>query len=275
MKKSSLLILTFAAGIASGCGARTSDDELLDYSSGVDVRDPSPGQAGGSFGSGGSGTGGGGPGSNCCIASDNPGCMDLQVAECVCLDEPSCCTDGWSEACVARAVGCGDSCGAGGTPGSGGADGAGGTPTFTGGAPGTGATSGAGGNTGIPGGDCCSSHGGRGCQVPTVSECVCDQDAYCCDTQWDATCAGRANLCGASCDVGGTGGGAFGTGGAVGTGGAIGSGGGTQACTSLFPGECGECACNNCFDELSECLGSQGCIALFTCQIANGCDCAL
>ncbi len=56
MKNSSLTTLIVAAGIASGCGARTSEDDLLDYSRPVQTG----GDAGVTGGSGGGfvGTGG-------------------------------------------------------------------------------------------------------------------------------------------------------------------------------------------------------------------------
>jgi hypothetical protein len=49
-------------------------------------------------------------------------------------------------------------------------------------------------------GNCCIAHNGTGCEVPSISQCVCAIDSYCCSTSWDATCVSEAiNDCGASC----------------------------------------------------------------------------
>ena len=37
--------------------------------------------------------------------------------------------------------------------------------------------------------DCCSDVGGVSCSDDFIAQCVCDADAYCCETAWDATCA--------------------------------------------------------------------------------------
>ncbi len=53
------------------------------------------------------------------------------------------------------------------------------------------------------GGDCCVDNNSPGCDDPTVQACVCGMDAFCCDTEWDNTCAGlAANSCSA-CGGGG------------------------------------------------------------------------
>jgi hypothetical protein len=41
---------------------------------------------------------------------------------------------------------------------------------------------------GTAGGECCDVQETPGCGVTEVETCVCAQDSYCCDTQWDATC---------------------------------------------------------------------------------------
>lgn len=73
-------------------------------------------------------------------------------------------------------------------------------------------------------GDCCSGHPWPGCGDPAVAQCVCAQDPYCCQSQWDAPCASEVVQlgCGA-CGPGGSGG--SGAGGAGGTG--LGGSGGT------------------------------------------------
>jgi hypothetical protein len=41
-------------------------------------------------------------------------------------------------------------------------------------------------------GDCCSGHGGVGCESPGCCDLVCTQDAFCCDGEWDEACADLA-----------------------------------------------------------------------------------
>lgn len=58
---------------------------------------------------------------------------------------------------------------------------------------------------GLPG-DCCSASIGAGCSDPAVEACVCGQDSFCCDSQWDEICAQIAGGCGGNCAGGGAGG---------------------------------------------------------------------
>jgi hypothetical protein len=52
-----------------------------------------------------------------------------------------------------------------------------------------------------PGGDCCESHAGVGCDQPECQACVCDLDAGCCAAVWDAICAEEAAAeCASSCE---------------------------------------------------------------------------
>ena len=39
---------------------------------------------------------------------------------------------------------------------------------------------------------CCAPHDGGGCDEPLVETCVCDADAYCCDSRWDQACVNLA-----------------------------------------------------------------------------------
>jgi hypothetical protein len=49
-------------------------------------------------------------------------------------------------------------------------------------------------------GTCCAAHDGTGCSNATIQQCVCDFDAFCCETQWDATCVEEAgSQCGVTC----------------------------------------------------------------------------
>ncbi|MCL4754946.1 MAG: hypothetical protein KJ015_32630 [Myxococcales bacterium] len=119
--------------------------------------------------------------------------------------------------------------GFGGTPFGGGGFGGGGfggTPFGGGGFGGT--PFGGGGMGGAPG-DCCVAHGYPGCSVPYIASCVCAQDPYCCQQQWDSLCASEVSSLGCgNCGGGGTGGVPFGGGGMGGI--PIGGTGGTANC---------------------------------------------
>lgn len=93
------------------------------------------------------------PEGECCEAGLGPGCLDDTVEACVCAQLPECCSDVWNADCAVavEALACG-SCG-------GGAD------------------------------VCCSVQDGPGCGDPDIEACVCAQDSFCCDTQWDDLCA--------------------------------------------------------------------------------------
>jgi hypothetical protein len=45
-------------------------------------------------------------------------------------------------------------------------------------------------------GDCCETAGEGGCSSPTVEQCVCDEDWFCCQTAWDATCVEKVTSLG-------------------------------------------------------------------------------
>ncbi len=53
-------------------------------------------------------------------------------------------------------------------------------------------------------GDCCTANGTPGCEDAACTACVCGQDAFCCDTEWDGLCAGAATgaACGLECPCG-------------------------------------------------------------------------
>lgn len=93
-------------------------------------------------------------GGDCCMAHAGPGCDDATVQACVCDLDAFCCDSGWDDLCVGVA---GNSCGA------------------------------CGGTMGAEDG-CCAAHATPGCSDAGVEACVCAADAYCCSTQWDATC---------------------------------------------------------------------------------------
>lgn len=280
MRLNPLAWILCSSWLVAGCGARTSDDDLLGYwsegGSSVGGGSGAVGGSGdgGSLPSGGGGAvGGGGPiGGSCCLTSTQSGCVDERVQNCVCSADSFCCEQAWDQACVDIAdSSCAGNCSMGGSGGgTGGAFPAGGTG-------GGGATGGSG---GISGGDCCSVHGGVGCGVPPIMECVCEVDPYCCENSWDQICVNESTQeCGANCGMGAGGsntGGMPNTGGTAGaggsTGGAIGVGGSAGQCDVVFPDACGNCLCNECFEELNGCLGDFGCLAIFGCMEQTGCS---
>jgi|GEM_PF-2035655 len=237
----------------------------------------------GTCSSGGGGTGGssggsgGAPMGECCSITDEPGCSDPGIEECVCDIDRFCCLSAWDAQCVGEVDLCSASCSSG-----------------TGGGGGIG--SGGGGGTG----DCCTPHEGAGCSLPDVAGCVCDADPFCCMTDWDAICVERTDECDLECGAGGSGGsdsgggpsvggvpstggvpgtgGFFATGGLGGVGGAVGSGGGGGFAGSggffgtggdggnpyceYFPTGCESCVCNTCYDSLLACAYDAGCYCL-------------
>ena len=176
---------------------------------------------------------------DCCDSQDGPGCDDAGIQACVCAEDAYCCDTKWDDICVGEVeeLGCGvcegsddeycpgyegaggcckpdDPCGWGadnicdcdGTCGwdvadCGGDGGCGDAqclapedcencPEDCGFCPGT--------------GDCCQEHDATGCDNQAVQNCVCAEDAYCCDTKWDGICVGEVESmdCG-SCEGGG------------------------------------------------------------------------
>jgi hypothetical protein len=69
---------------------------------------------------------------------------------------------------------------------------------------GFGGTGGGGGFTG----SCCQSHPWPGCGNPAIYSCVCPNDPFCCNGQWDSICVGEVTQLGCgNCGSGGSGGG--------------------------------------------------------------------
>jgi hypothetical protein len=51
--------------------------------------------------------------------------------------------------------------------------------------------------------NCCSEHGGAGCNHGGIESCVCSFDSYCCTDAWDGVCVAEAmNECGNACTNG-------------------------------------------------------------------------
>ncbi len=113
------------------------------------------------------------PGS-CCEPHEGSGCDTAACQDCVCGEQPICCTAAWDASCVdAAKLLCKAPCGC-----------------------------------DVPqGGTCCEPHDGTGCDDPACTQCVCGIDSFCCNSLWDSICADEAtNECGTSCPCGGGGG---------------------------------------------------------------------
>ncbi len=167
---------------------------------------------------------------DCCAAQTGPGCGDAAVSSCVCGQDSYCCSVTWDAYCVTEVeeFGCGSCGGAGdacpgytgtsycckkGDPCGWGSDGlcdcdstcdwdqddCGGGTGCGDGKCGAGETC-----TSCPEdcgycagtGDCCAAHDSVGCKDATIQNCVCDQDSYCCTTQWDGMCAAEVESMG-------------------------------------------------------------------------------
>ncbi len=103
---------------------------------------------------------------NCCAPNGTPGCDDAGCCNLVCSADPFCCDVTWDIVCAGSAAAlCGCPC--------------------------------AGcGNAGC--GDCCIANGTPNCDDLFCCDFVCSIDPFCCDVEWDATCA---NLAGQVCVI--------------------------------------------------------------------------
>ncbi len=130
---------------------------------------------------------------------------------------------------------------------------------------------GSGGATG-DGGTCCEATGDLGCSNSGIESCVCNEDDYCCTTEWDGTCVGEVSEFGCSdvCD-GGTGG----SGGSGSTGGSFACGGPS---TSPSNGSCLKVSGANKCNPVTNvgCTGKQTCDTLdgstFSCLTLDAAD---
>ncbi len=102
---------------------------------------------------------------NCFDVSSFPACADLDCCTLVCGVDNFCCSVQWDSFCVDQAN---DLC----------------SPPDCGENP----------------EDCCIAHPTPSCSDQTCCEAVCDEDSFCCDTEWDQTCVNEAlDLCGGLC----------------------------------------------------------------------------
>jgi len=99
---------------------------------------------------------------DCCAANGSPGCEDDGCTTAICGADPFCCDNTWDDMCAGAAlmdlacVGVGGSC----------------PDPFE--------------------GDCCAANGTPGCDDVDCTTVVCGADPFCCDSQWDITCANAA-----------------------------------------------------------------------------------
>lgn len=154
---------------------------------------------------------------DCCEVQDGPGCDDPTIQACVCAEDSFCCEFTWDSICVEEVeeFGCGDCGGGGGGCG----DGACGAdedclicPEDCGQCGGT---------------SCCEPHDSPGCEDAAVQQCVCAEDVYCCDVEWDGICVNEVNSLGCGdCEGGPT----------CGDGDCVGG----ETCSNC-PEDCGQC----------------------------------
>ena len=88
------------------------------------------------------------------------GCEDVECCNAVCLDDPFCCVDEWDNVCSENeAAICFSTCG-------------------------------------DRQGNCLVANGSPGCEVESCCAEVCPRDSFCCQIEWDDTCAEMAaDLC--------------------------------------------------------------------------------
>lgn len=104
----------------------------------------------------------------CCLAGGNgsPGCEDPACEAAVCTTDPFCCNTSWDGVCATEAV---DNANLGGA-----CSGVSDCPT------------------GSALNPCCTAHPFTGCENAACQTAICNTDPFCCNTQWDAVCAGDA-----------------------------------------------------------------------------------
>ena len=112
-------------------------------------------------------------GPHACCVEGAPGCEDPAISECACALDPYCCDTAWDDVCIIIAtIYCNAEC-----------------PDLP--------------VCGSPtAGGCTTEHGTPACADASCCVAVCNADAYCCETAWDATCVQAAGvLCFAPADI--------------------------------------------------------------------------
>jgi hypothetical protein len=153
---------------------------------------------------------------DCCVIQDGPGCADDAVEACTCALDPFCCETQWDDVCIDQAVAecalmcgvepeCGDDlCGD--------AESCETCPADCGECPecGDDFCDAAENCETCPGdcGDCpigcCEPSDAPGCTDPAIQVCVCELDAFCCESVWDDICVAEVEEYGCG-DCGGVG----------------------------------------------------------------------
>jgi hypothetical protein len=113
-------------------------------------------------------------GAACCASADMPGCAaDTTIEACVCAEDSYCCEEAWDGLCVQAVseLGCGT------------------CPDLP---P----------DNSEP---CCEAHSTTGCVDTMISDCVCAEDSYCCDVEWDELCVANVDQHGCGMCGGGEG----------------------------------------------------------------------
>ena len=135
----------------------------------------------------------------CCAVHTAPGCEVSACQTSVCDLDPFCCDYTWDAWCVQQATDlAGDDCQC--VPaepdgdGDGVGDGSDNCPSVPNADQADADSDGVGDACGDPpsSGPCCAGHGGTGCEIAACEAIVCAADSFCCDTQWDSTCAAVA-----------------------------------------------------------------------------------
>lgn len=112
------------------------------------------------------------PLNDCCgVYPNQRGCSAQPIAQCVCKFDTYCCKNHWDLSCARWAAACGANC-----PGV--------EPMPY---------------NALENDACLVVPGKKGSSDQTIQECVCSQDAKCCNEQWGDMCTQWAVVCGASC----------------------------------------------------------------------------
>lgn len=129
-------------------------------------------------------------GTGCCEIHDGIGCDEAAVQACVCDESPECCTFGWDDLCVDRALACDATCMPDPDPTTMTTDPSDTSQTD----PETGPSDDSTGNPGGNDGPCCEAvQSGTGCGDADITACTCDVDPYCCEEFWDEYCVAEAS----------------------------------------------------------------------------------
>lgn len=158
--------------ITTGISSTPSTMSVGDDTTGSPTTDPGSSSDGGDGGSG-----------DCCSAHPSPSCSDDTCSNAVCAMNASCCAFEWDGSCVELAEQLCDGC----------------TGATMGSSEGDGTDSGS--DDGGSNDQCCvETPGMPGCPNQLLEDCVCGQDPFCCDNEWDGMCVGiGTDLCGADC----------------------------------------------------------------------------